>query len=42
MYDKKKFFDGIKQYDIDASPAITTSNDFIRSNEIIITKWPIY
>ena len=41
---KKKifFFDGIKQYDIDPSPAITTSNDFIRSNEIIRTKWPIY
>ena len=27
---------------IDRSPAILTSDDFIRSNEIIRTKWPIY
>ena len=24
------------------SPAILTSNDFVRSNEIVRTKWPIY
>ena len=24
------------------SPAILTSDDFVRSNEIIRTKWPIY
>ena len=30
-----------KQY-VDRSPAILTSDDFIRSNEIIRTKWPIY
>ena len=28
--------------EIDQSPAILTSDDFIRSNEIIRTKWPIY
>ena len=27
---------------LDQSPAILTSDDFIRSNEIIRTKWPIY
>ena len=27
---------------IDRSPAILTSDDFIRSNEIIRTKWLIY
>ena len=27
---------------IDQSPAILTSNDFIRSNEILGKKWPIY
>ena len=26
---------------LDRSPAILTSHDFIRSNEIIRTKWPI-
>ena len=24
------------------TPAILTSNDFVRSNEIVRTKWPIY
>ena len=27
---------------LDQSPAILTSDDFIRSNEIVRTKWPIY
>ena len=27
---------------LDRSPAFLTSDDFIRSNEIIRTKWPIY
>ena len=27
---------------LDRSPAILTSDDFIRSNEIVRTKWPIY
>ena len=27
---------------LDQSPAFLTSDDFIRSNEIIRTKWPIY
>ena len=27
---------------IDRSPAILTSDNFMRSNEIIRTKWPIY
>ena len=31
----------LKNY-VDRSPAILTSDDFIRSNEILRTKWPIY
>ena len=27
---------------LDGSPAILTSDDFIRSNEVFRTKWPIY
>ena len=27
---------------LDRSPAFLTSDDFIRSNEIIRSKWPIY
>ena len=27
---------------LDQLPAILTSDDFIRSNQIIRTKWPIY
>ena len=27
---------------LDRSPAFLTSDDFIRSNEIVTTKWPIY
>ena len=27
---------------LDRSPVFLTSDDFIRSNEIIRTKWPIY
>ena len=27
---------------LDRSPAFLTSEDFIRSNEIIRTKWPVY
>ena len=33
-------FDFFLQY-LDRSPAILTSDDFIRSNEIIRTKWSI-
>ena len=33
-------FIGFLEY-IDQSPAFLTSDDFIRSNEIIRTKWPI-
>ena len=32
-----------KKVDIfDQSPAILTCDDFVRSNEIVRTKWPIY
>ena len=34
LHTKKKY--------LDWSPAFLTSDDFIRSNEIIRTKWPIY
>ena len=27
---------------LDRSPAFLTSDDFVRSNEIVRTKWPIY
>ena len=27
---------------LDRSPAVLTSDDFIRSNEIVRNKWPIY
>ena len=34
--------DPITILQLDRSPAILTSNDFIRSNEILGKKWPIY
>ena len=40
-----KYFSEIQPYfgkKLDRSPAFLTSDDFIRSNEIIRTKWPIY
>ena len=30
------------KYHLDWSPAFLTSDDFLRSNEIVRTKWPIY
>ena len=36
-----KFIEQDRFY-VDRSPAFLTSDDFIRSNEIIRTKWPIY
>ena len=40
-YRQNVFLRYISRY-IDRSPAILTSDDFLRSNEIIRTKWPIY
>ena len=40
-----KYFSEIQPYfgkKLDRSPALLTSDNFIRSNEIIRTKWPIY
>ena len=31
-----------KNLQLDCSPAFLNSDDFVRSNEIVITKWPIY
>ena len=41
MCDKSKDFIEVFLH-LDWSPAFLTSDDFIRSNEIIRTKWPIY